>query len=139
MVGIAVAVVGTAALAFTASSPIIVFVAATCFVVGLVLVAAPSLIAAQTSLEWNERGVVVPGTNLIARSIGVAVFGAITNAVYAVTPQVDTNPEQIVLASGTVFLAALIGAVLTVVAVVAMGAPGDKSTTHRAIAKSDAV
>ncbi|MGZ3354711.1 MAG: MFS transporter [Isosphaeraceae bacterium] len=134
MIGIAVAVIGTAALAFTASSPNIVFVAASCFVVGLGLglVATPTLIAAQTSVEWNERGVVT-GTNLFARSIGssigVAVFGAIANAVYAGTPHGDTDPHTIVSASGAVFLAVLIGAVLTVVAVIAM--PATEHKTHQ--------
>ena len=78
-------------LAVTASTPNVVLVAAGCFVVGLGLglVATPTLIAAQSSVEWNERGVVT-GTNLFARSIGssigVAVFGAVANAIYAGTP-----------------------------------------------------
>jgi hypothetical protein len=91
-------------------------------------VATPTLIAAQTSVEWNERGVVT-GTNLFARSIGsaigVAVFGAIANAVYAGTPNGGTDPHTIVSASAAVFLAVMIGAVLTVVAVIAM--PATKS------------
>lgn len=133
MIGIAVSVIGTAALAFTASSPNILLVAASCFVVGLGLglVATPTLIAAQTSVEWNERGVVT-GTNLFARSIGssigVAVFGAIANAVYAGTPHGDTDPQTIVSASSAVFLAVLIGAVLTVIAVIGM--PATEHKTH---------
>lgn len=60
-------------------------VGATCFVlgVGLGLCATPTLIAAQASVEWRERGVVT-GNNLFSRSLGsalgVAVFGAIANA-----------------------------------------------------------
>ncbi|QNG17555.1 MFS transporter [Rhodococcus triatomae] len=56
-----------------------------CFVVGLGmgLVASPTLIAAQASVEWADRGVVT-STNMFARSIGsavgVAVFGAIVAA-----------------------------------------------------------
>ena len=101
--------------------------AASCFLVGLGLglVATPTLIAAQTSVEWNERGVVT-GTNLFARSIGsaigVAVFGAIANAVYAGTPHGGTDPHTIVAASAAVFLAVMICAVLTVVAVIGMPA-----------------
>ena len=127
LIGITVTVSGTAVLALTASSPSILFVAGSCFIVGLGLglVATPTLIAAQTSVEWNERGVVT-GTNLFARSIGsaigVAVFGAIANAVYARTPQGGTDPQTIVAASAAVFLAVLICAVLTVVAIIGMPA-----------------
>jgi hypothetical protein len=102
-------------------------VAGSCFIagLGLGLVATPTLIAAPSSVEWNERGVVT-GTNHFARSIGsaigVAVFGAIANAVYAGTPHGDTDPHTIVAASAAVFLAVMICAVLTVVAVIGMPA-----------------
>jgi MFS family permease len=125
MIGIAVTVIGAAILAVTASTPNIMLVAVSCFVVGLGLglVATPTLIAAQSSVEWNERGVVT-GTNLFARSIGsalgVAIFGAVANAVYAGTPNGDMDPYTIVSASAAVFLAVLITASLTVVAVIAM-------------------
>ncbi|MFD1213359.1 MFS transporter [Arthrobacter sp. GCM10027362] len=128
MIGIAVTVIGAAILAVTASTPNIMLVAASCFMVGLGLglVATPTLIAAQSSVQWNERGVVT-GTNLFARSIGsalgVAVFGAVANAVYAGTPNGDTNPHTIVSASAAVFLAVLISASLTVLAVIGMPAP----------------
>ena len=127
LIGITVTVIGTAVLAVTASVPNVALVAVSCFIVGLGLglVATPTLIAAQTSVEWNERGVVT-GTNLFARSIGssigVAVFGAIANAVYAGTPHGDTDPHTIVAASSAVFLAVMIAAVLTVVAVLGMPA-----------------
>nr|WP_026266562.1 MFS transporter [Arthrobacter sp. 131MFCol6.1] len=127
LIGITVTVIGTAVLAVTASVPNVALVAASCFIVGLGLglVATPTLIAAQTSVEWNERGVVT-GTNLFARSIGssigVAVFGAIANAVYAGTPHGDTDPRTIVAASSAVFLAVMIAAVLTVAAVLGMPA-----------------
>jgi MFS family permease len=127
LIGITVTVIGTGVLALTASVPNVALVAVSCFIVGLGLglVATPTLIAAQTSVEWNERGVVT-GTNLFARSIGssigVAVFGAIANAVYAGTPHGDTNPRTIVAASAAVFLAVMIVAGLTVIAVIAMPA-----------------
>ncbi|WP_246023593.1 MDR family MFS transporter [Nocardia yunnanensis] len=60
-------------------------VALGCFVVGMGmgLVASPTLIAAQASADWSERGVVT-ATNMFARSlgsaVGVAVFGALVNA-----------------------------------------------------------
>ncbi|WP_136610610.1 MFS transporter [Sinomonas albida] len=129
VIGILIAVAGAAVLALTAYTPSVVLVAVSCFVVGLGLglVATPTLIAAQSSVEWNERGVVT-GTNLFARSIGsalgVAVFGAVANAIYAEAPNAAGHPQAIVPASAAVFLAVLIGAVLTVVAVVAM--PADR-------------
>ena len=132
MIGITVTVIGTAVLALTASTPSVLLVAASCFIVGLGLglVATPSLIAAQSSVDWNERGVVT-GTNLFARSIGssigVAVFGAVANAIYSGTPGGNTDPHTVVSASGAVFLAVLAGAVLTVVAVVAMPAAARKA------------
>ena len=59
-----------------------------CFVVGLGmgLVASPTLIAAQASVGWAERGVVT-ANNMFVRSIGsavgVALFGAIANITLA--------------------------------------------------------
>ncbi|WP_454809422.1 MFS transporter [Paenarthrobacter nitroguajacolicus] len=133
IIGIVITVIGAAILALTAPTPNILLVAMACFVVGLGLgvVATPSLIAAQTSVEWNERGVVT-GTNLFARSIGssigVAVFGAIANAIYANSPSGGPDPQTTVHASTAVFLAVLVSAVLTVVAVLVM--PADDGT-HR--------
>jgi MFS family permease len=125
LIGISVTVLGSAVLAVVSYTPNLVLVAASCFTVGLGLglVATPSLIAAQSVVEWNERGVVT-GTNLFARSIGsalgVAVFGAVANAIYAGSPTGETNPHTVVTASTAVFLAVLISAALTVVAVLAM-------------------
>jgi EmrB/QacA subfamily drug resistance transporter len=56
-----------------------------CFVVGLGLglTASPTLVAAQSVVGWERRGVVT-GTNMFSRSIGsavgAAVFGAIANS-----------------------------------------------------------
>ena len=58
------------------------------FVVGLGLgfIASPTLVAAQSSVGWETRGVVT-GTNMFARSVGsavgIAVFGAVANAAVA--------------------------------------------------------
>ncbi|MFI2566320.1 MFS transporter [Paenarthrobacter sp. NPDC018779] len=140
LIGISITVVGTGILALTASAPSVLLVAASCFVVGLGLglVATPTLIAAQSSVEWNERGVVT-GTNLFARSIGssigVAVFGAVANAIYANSG--GPNPQSTIQASSAVFLAVLVGAVLTVVAVIAMPEAGAKSP--EAAPETDAV
>jgi EmrB/QacA subfamily drug resistance transporter len=85
LIGAAIVVLATSALAATSSSPSVVSVGACCFAIGLGmgLVASPSLIAAQSSVGWGERGVVT-GANMFARSIGsavgVAVLGAVVNA-----------------------------------------------------------
>jgi EmrB/QacA subfamily drug resistance transporter len=61
---------------------------AACFVVGLGLglTASPTLVAAQSVVGWDRRGVVT-GTNMFSRSmgsaVGAAVFGAIANATLA--------------------------------------------------------
>ncbi len=125
LIGITVTLIGALVLAITAYTPNLVLVAASCFVagLGLGLLATPSLIAAQSSVDWNERGVVT-GTNLFARSIGsslgVAVFGAVANAIYAGSPGGERNPQTIVSASAAVFLAVLVCAALTVAAVLMM-------------------
>ncbi|WP_119870290.1 MFS transporter [Frondihabitans sp. 762G35] len=125
LIGVALAVAGAGLLALIASSPNVVLVGAACFVVGLGLglVATPSLIAAQSSVEWNERGVVT-GTNLFSRSVGsalgVAVFGAVANAIYAGTVNGDQVPSVIVHASSAVFAAVVVVTLLLVGAVLAM-------------------
>ncbi|MGO4690037.1 MDR family MFS transporter [Glaciibacter sp. 2TAF33] len=128
LVGMVFALIGTAVLAAFASSPRLVVVAVSCFVVGLGmgLVATPSLIAAQSSARWNERGVVT-GTNMFARSIGsavgVAVFGALANAVFAASGASSGGRHDasvVTQAAGAVFIAVLVCAVLTVIAGLAM-------------------
>jgi EmrB/QacA subfamily drug resistance transporter len=83
LIGSVIVVLGTVAMVLFGQS--VAGIAAVCFIIGtgMGLVAPPGLIAAQSSVEWHERGVVT-GTNMFARSIGsavgVAVFGAIANA-----------------------------------------------------------
>jgi EmrB/QacA subfamily drug resistance transporter len=85
LIGAVITVIGCALLYPLNASSSVGQVAATCFVVGLGmgLTASPTLIAAQSSVGWSERGVVT-GTNLFCRStgsaVGVAIFGAIANA-----------------------------------------------------------
>lgn len=123
LIGSAVSLVGTALLAGFATSPSVAVVTIASFVIGLGmgLLATATLIAAQSSVEWNERGVVT-GTNLFARSIGsavgVAVFGAIANSVFG--DAVEPAPKAIVAGSAAVFLGVLIVMAATFVAVLAM-------------------
>lgn len=83
--GSTLAAVGTLLITLLASDSHVWQVALFCFIVGggMGLVASPTLIAAQSSVEWSERGVAT-STNMFARSIGsavgVAIFGALVNA-----------------------------------------------------------
>jgi EmrB/QacA subfamily drug resistance transporter len=85
LIGSGVALIGAGLLATLTAESSVWLVGLTCFVVGLGMgwIASPTLIAAQSSAEWQVRGVVT-GTNMFARSmgsaVGVAVFGAIANA-----------------------------------------------------------
>jgi EmrB/QacA subfamily drug resistance transporter len=128
LIGMVAVILGAALLFATAAQPSVTVVAACCFLVGLGLglVASPSLIAAQSSVPWNERGVVT-GTNLFARSIGsavgVAIFGAVANAIFAASADPDAataDSSTVVQASSAVFLAILVTAALTVIATLAM-------------------
>ncbi len=125
LIGISLSVIGTLVLAVFAGTPSVALIAATCFVIGFGFgfVAAPGVIAAQSSVPWHERGVVT-GANLFARSIGsavgVAVFGAIANGILQTVPGTEPDAAAIVSAAGAVFIAVAVCAVLTVVAAVAM-------------------
>ncbi len=122
LVGGAVATLGSAIVAVLGSGSSLVTVAAACFVIGigLGLIAAPVLVAAQFTVGWAERGVVT-GTHLFSRTIGsavgVAVFGAIANALLGPG---DPTPSTLDLAAHGVFLGVLGAAVLMAVAIAAM-------------------
>lgn len=125
LVGMALVVVGTGTLALLSQHPSVAVVAATCFVtgLGLGLVASPSLIAAQASVEWHERGVAT-GTNLFARSIGsalgAAVLGAVANGVIARSGRPETDPGTAADAGTAVFVGVLVAALITIVAALLM-------------------
>jgi len=125
LIGTGLAVLGATLLIVVYPTANIVFVAVSCFMVGLGLglVATPSLIAAQSSVPWNERGVVT-GTNLFSRSIGsavgVAVFGAIANGIFGASATGESDPSVLTSASGAVFAAVLVCAVFTGAAALAM-------------------
>jgi EmrB/QacA subfamily drug resistance transporter len=125
LLGTAIAIIGTIVLVLTSTHPSVAFVAISCFIVGLGmgLIATPTLIAAQSSVAWAERGVVT-GTNLFARSIGssvgVAVFGAIANAIIAQSAAGEHDPSTVQHASSAVFLSVMIVAILTIAAGFAM-------------------
>jgi MFS family permease len=125
IIGMAVVVLAAAALAAVAMTPNIIAVAVLCFIMGMGfgISAVPTLIAAQASVPWGERGVVT-GTNMFARSIGsavgIAIFGAVANAIFAGFARGERDPTAVATASSAVFLAVAIASVLTTAAVIAM-------------------
>jgi MFS family permease len=125
MVGAALVITGASALVVTAQRPNVAVVAAACLVIGggMGLLAVPTLIAAQSSVEWNERGVVT-GNNMFARSlgsaVGVAVFGAIANSIFGPGDIRSIGAAAIQSGSAAVFTGVLVVAAGTAIAVVAM-------------------
>lgn len=85
LIGAIATVIGSLLLMLLNETSSVWQVAGTCFLVGLGmgLVAAPTMIAAQSTVGWGERGVVT-GNNMFCRSlgsaVGVAAFGALANA-----------------------------------------------------------
>lgn len=133
LIGLGIVLAGTGALAALAGRPSVAVVAVTCFVVGfgLGLVAAPSLIAAQASVDWHERGVAT-GMNMFARSIGsalgAAIFGAVANGVIAASGRPETDPATATSAGVAVFIAVAMSALLT--ALVGLGMPNVRADPH---------
>ena len=125
VIGSAIVVVGTLLLTTLATGTNVWLVALFCFVIGagMGLTAVPTLIAAQNSVDWQERGLVT-GTNMFARSIGsaigVAVFGAIVNANATIGPDGAPHGPQLATATHLVFLAIALVAVVLFAAVLLM-------------------
>ena len=129
LLGAALIAAGTVGLLALAAWPNVFAVAGVCLVIGLGfgLGSTPTVVAAQHSVPWNERGVVT-GSNQFMRavgsSLGVAVFGAVANAVFAGHPGGENNPVLVESAVGGVFWAVVTAAAATLIAVAAM--PRDK-------------
>jgi EmrB/QacA subfamily drug resistance transporter len=130
LIGSSIVVAGSLLLLLLGAGTSIWLVGVFCFVIGagMGLTAVPTLIAAQTSVGWRERGMVT-GTNMFARSIGsavgVAVFGAIVNANATVGADGIPHGPQLQLALHLVFDAIAIVAVVLLIAVVLM--PGRRA------------
>ncbi|GAA0561211.1 MDR family MFS transporter [Paractinoplanes ferrugineus] len=116
LIGTALVLAGCALLLLLGKSSPVWQVALFCLVIGLGmgLTASPTLIAAQSSVGWAERGVVT-GSNIFLRSlgsaVGVAVFGAIANA--TVGPATVT-PAALTTAVHRIFVGLVIVAVLII-------------------------
>lgn len=134
LIGAVLVLIGTAALLTVAHRPNVLVVAALCFVTGcgLGLLALPSLIAAQSSVDWNERGV-VSGGHMFARSlgsaVGVAVFGAVANSVFGEGDVHTLGATAIQNGAAAVFAGVVAVAVVAAVAVAAM--PPTPPQLHR--------
>ncbi|GAA1150934.1 MDR family MFS transporter [Nocardioides aquiterrae] len=119
LIGGVIGFLGSAMLLFIDTHSSIWVIAAPCFVmgVGFGLVASPSIIAAQSSVTWQHRGVAT-GSTMFARSVGsavgVAVFGAIANGLVAArlgrgVPDLEhLTPDVLHPAIHAVFLASAI-------------------------------
>ncbi len=125
VIGAALVLVGTGALLAVVHHPNVAVVAVLCFVTGcgLGLLALPSLIAAQSSVDWGERGV-VSGAHMFARSlgsaVGVAVFGAIANTFFGEGDVHSLGAQTVQAGTAAVFSGVLAVAVFGAVAVAAM-------------------
>ncbi|MDQ1735323.1 MAG: hypothetical protein QOH56_1574 [Pseudonocardiales bacterium] len=138
LIGSVLVVLGTALLLLLDASSSVGQVAATCFVIGLGmgLVASPTLVASQSSVGWQERGVVT-GNNLFCRSIGsalgVAVFGAIANATlgsnHSTLSTGHVSAAALTAATQHVFIGVAVLSVAIAVAVALMPRVGAPDTT----------
>ncbi|MFC9998740.1 MDR family MFS transporter [Nocardia sp. NPDC127526] len=123
LIGSALGAIGALSLLLVDGDSTLLQVAIGCFIVGagMGMVASPTLIAAQSSVDWSERGVVT-STNMFARSIGsavgVAIFGALVNS--RVGGVDHPAPEDLAPAVHLVFLGVAAAAVVMVVAAAMM-------------------
>jgi EmrB/QacA subfamily drug resistance transporter len=133
-IGVCLVLAGSALLLLLGERSGVWQVAVTCFLIGLGmgLTASPTLIAAQSSVGWAERGLVT-GTNIFLRSLGSslgsAVFGAIANATlggHAARAGGRPPAGPLTAAVHHVFVGVLVTAAVVVVGVRAMpgGTPG---------------
>src|SRR3954471_2886984 len=117
LIGSSIVLVGCLLMLLLGRHSSVVEVGAFCLVIGLGmgLTAAPTLIAAQSSVGWDERGVVT-ASNIFLRSLGsslgVAVFGAIANAAIGGGP---VDPDNLTTAVHRIFIGLVVVAVLMLV------------------------
>ena len=118
LIGTVIILAGTALLLLLDERSSVYQVGATCFVIGLGmgLTVSPTLIAAQGSVGWQERGVVT-ANNLFLRSVGsavgIAVFGALANAVLGAD---EDDPALLTEAVQRIFVVVVVLSVLMLAA-----------------------
>ena len=124
LIGTSIVVLGSALLLLLGRHSSVYEVALFCLVIGLGmgLTAPPTLVAAQSSVGWSERGVVT-ANNIFLRSLGsslgVAVFGAIANATMGANPLQNGQIEAARLTTAVhhIFIGIAIVSVLMVIMV----------------------
>jgi EmrB/QacA subfamily drug resistance transporter len=136
LIGSSLVVGGVALLLLLDQRSSVFEVGAYCLIIGLGmgLTAAPTLIAAQSSVGWTERGVVT-ANNIFLRSLGsalgVAVFGAMANAVVG-SGAVD--PARLTEAVHRIFSGRLLVSVVMVVLAGLIPRSADQVTAEPAAA-----
>jgi EmrB/QacA subfamily drug resistance transporter len=136
LIGTSLVLAGSALLLLLGRHSSVLTVGAFCLVIGLGmgLTAAPTLIAAQSSVGWAERGVVT-ASNIFLRSLGsslgVAVFGAIANATVGSGP---VDPDRLTTAVHRIFIGQVVVAVL-MIAMAALLPRGDRPAADEAPAE----
>jgi len=132
-----VLVLGTSALAMSTRYPSIWLVAGICFVIGagFGFSAVTTLVAAQSSVSWEERGVVT-GTQMLFRSVGqalgAAILGAVANGVITTHGGNEQDRATMTAAATSVFIAATGIAVLLLVSALSMPRHTARVTATRA-------
>ncbi len=132
LLGTSTVLIGSAMMLVLGAHSSVVEVGVFCLVIGLGmgLTAAPTLIAAQSSVGWSERGVVT-ANNIFLRSLGsslgVAVFGAVANAVIGHGP---VTADHLTTAVHRIFIGIVVVAVLMVVLAALMPTSADVSTNE---------
>lgn len=130
-------VLGTGALTLSTRYPNIWLVAGICFMIGagFGFSAVTTLVAAQSSVSWEERGVVT-GTQMLFRSVGqalgAAVLGAVANGVISSRGGNEQDSATMTAAATSVFVAATGIAVLLLVSALSMPKQAARVTAPQA-------
>lgn len=137
ILGGAMLVLGTGALTLSTRYPNIWLVAGICFMIGagFGFSAVTTLVAAQSSVSWEERGVVT-GTQMLFRSVGqalgAAVLGAVANGVISSRGGNEQDSATMTAAATSVFVAATGIAVLLLVSALSMPKQAARVTAPQA-------
>ncbi|MCU7729029.1 MFS transporter [Actinoplanes sp. KI2] len=139
LIGTMLVLAGCALLLLLGRTSGVPMVATDCLVIGLGmgLTASPTLIAAQSSVGWADRGVVTAG-NLFLRSlgsaVGVAVFGAIANATVGGGP---VDPAALTVAVHRIFVGIALIAIALIALALLIPRSADVAITEGAPAATD--
>jgi EmrB/QacA subfamily drug resistance transporter len=134
LLGTSLVLIGSAMMLTLGGHSSVIAVGVFCGVIGLGmgLTAAPTLIAAQSSVGWSQRGVVT-ANNIFLRSLGsslgVAVFGAIANAAIG---HGKVTAVHLTTAVHRIFIGIVVVAVLMVVLAALMPASVGEPATEGA-------